>query len=36
MYYAFENLEMRKIRGISKRYADKEENSGLGDLETLY
>ena len=24
MFYNFENLEMRKVRGISKRYEDTE------------
>lgn len=36
MFYSFENMEMRKMRGISKRYVDMEENGGIGgDLETL-
>ena len=33
MFYAFENLEMRKMRGISKRYVDMEQHAD--ELETL-
>jgi hypothetical protein len=35
MFYAFENLEMRKMRGIAKRYADMEQHVGVDELETL-
>jgi len=36
MFYTFENLEMRKMRGISKRYVDMEnENGVIVELETL-
>ena len=35
-FYTFENLEMRKMRGISKRYVDMQnENGVVVELETL-